>query len=67
MVVVEASTQVVEQDLLSIEFQSVGDVYYAHVYTTVIADEADFVANVTVMSYDVVNDGVDIMLGDHDL
>ena len=67
MVAVEASAQVVEQELLSIEFQSVDEACCAHAYTAVIPDVTDLAFNVTVMSFDVANDGVDAILDGHDL
>ena len=67
MVAVEASVQEAEQELPFIAFQSVYEAYCAHAYITVIADETDFVANVTAMSFYSANDGVDAILDGHDL
>ena len=67
MVAVEASVQEVEQELPIIAFLSVDEACCTHAYITVIADETDFVANVTAMSFDSANDGVDAILDGHDL
>ena len=49
-----------------ITFQSADEACCAHAYITMIANVTDFVVNITAMSFDAANDGVDAILDGHD-